>query len=145
MRCFQILNNFAEIPEIFPKLNPRFVKWEPAFSKILEKFPNLPEKIASGNRAIVVYTACRPFSNICWTQVLDPWQSVSMDFIMELPPSSGYNAICVCIEGLTKMAHFIPTTTELTAEDTATLNCKDAWRLHGLPVDIVSDCGSQFI
>jgi hypothetical protein len=74
-----------------------------------------------------------------------PWQSVSMDFIMELPPSSGYNAVYVCVDRLTKMAHFIPTTTEVTAEETARLYCRDVWRLHGLPADIVSDRGAQFI
>jgi hypothetical protein len=74
-----------------------------------------------------------------------PWQSVSIDFIMELPPSSGYNAIFVYIDRLTKMVHFIPTTTEVTAEDTATLYCRDVWCLHGLPVNIVSDHGSQFL
>jgi transposase InsO family protein len=74
-----------------------------------------------------------------------PWQSVSMDFIMDLNPSSGYNAIYVCIDCLTEMVHFIPTTIEVTAEDTANLYCRDIWRLHGLPVDFVSDCSSQFI
>jgi hypothetical protein len=74
-----------------------------------------------------------------------PWQSVSMDFIMDLPPSSGYNAIYVCIDCLTKMAHLIPTTTEVMGEETAHLYCHDIWRLHGLPVNIVSDHGMQFI
>jgi len=38
-----------------------------------------------------------------------PWQSVSMDFIVELPPSNGYDAIYVCVDRFTKMAHFCPT------------------------------------
>jgi len=37
-----------------------------------------------------------------------PWKSVSMDFIVELPPSDGLDAIYVCMDRFTKMAHFIP-------------------------------------
>jgi hypothetical protein len=73
-----------------------------------------------------------------------PWKSVSMDFIVELPPSNGFNAIYVCIDRFTKMAHFTATTTEVTAEDTASLYLRNIFRLHGLPTDIVSDRGSQF-
>src|SRR5579859_2813166 len=68
-----------------------------------------------------------------------------MDFIMDLVPSSGYNAIYVCVDHLTKMAHFIPTTTKVTAEETTRLYYRDVWRLHRLPADIVSDCSAEFI
>jgi hypothetical protein len=47
------------------------------------------------------------------------WDSVSMDYIVELPKSEGYDAIYVCVDRLTKMAHFIPTTMKVTAEQTA--------------------------
>ena len=65
VRCFEILDNFAEIPEIFPKINPIFVKWEPAFSKISEKFPNLPEKSTNGNRAS--FPEFWPITALLWT------------------------------------------------------------------------------
>ena len=67
-----------------------------------------------------------------------------MDFIVELPPSQGFNAILVCVDRLTKMAHFCPTTTNVTAEDTAHLYLRHVFKHHGLPADIVSDRGSQF-
>src|SRR5271163_4842055 len=73
-----------------------------------------------------------------------PWSSVSMDFIVELPPSQGYNAIYVVVDRLTKMAHFCPTTTQVTAEETAQLYLRHVFKHHGLPADIVSDRGSQF-
>jgi hypothetical protein len=73
-----------------------------------------------------------------------PWKSVSMDFIVELPPSNGFNAIYVCVDRFTKMAHFTATTTEITAEGTASLYIRNVLRLHGLPNDIISDRGSQF-
>ena len=44
-----------------------------------------------------------------------------MDFIVELPPSHGFNAIAVFVDKLSKMAHFAPTTTSVSAEGTARL------------------------
>jgi hypothetical protein len=73
-----------------------------------------------------------------------PWTSVSMDFIVELPLSKGHDAVYVCVDRFTKMAHFIPTTTKVTAEETATLYLSHVFKHHGLPLDIVSDRGPQF-
>jgi len=73
-----------------------------------------------------------------------PWSSVSFDFIVELPMSSGHNAIFVVVDRFTKMAHFIPTTTNITAEGTADLYMQHIFRIHGFPKDIVSDRGTQF-
>jgi hypothetical protein len=73
------------------------------------------------------------------------WSSVSMDFIVELPESNGFNAILVCVDRFTKMAHFCPTTTNVTSEDTADLYLRYVFKHHGLPTDIVSDRGTQFV
>ena len=87
-----------------------------------------------------------PFGNLQPLPIpVGPWQSVSMDFIVELPPSDGYNAIFVCVDCLTKMAHFIPTNSDVTAEQAAQLYYRHVWKHHGLPVDTVSDRGSQFV
>ncbi|QRW17535.1 Retrovirus-related Pol polyprotein from transposon [Rhizoctonia solani] len=40
-----------------------------------------------------------------------PFEVVSMDFIMDLPLSNNYNAILVIVDKLTKYGHFIPCTT----------------------------------
>ena len=74
-----------------------------------------------------------------------PWRSVSMDFIVQLPLSDGYDAIYVCVDRFTKMAHFCPTNSTITAEGTAGLYLKHVFRSHGLPDDIVSDRGTQFV
>lgn len=37
-----------------------------------------------------------------------PWEQISMDYIVELPPSDGFTSIFVVVDLLTKMAHFIP-------------------------------------
>jgi hypothetical protein len=74
-----------------------------------------------------------------------PWASISMDFIVELPLSDGFDAIYVCVDRFTKMAHFIPTTVHVTAEETANLYLRHVFKHHGLPKDIVSDRGPQFV
>src|SRR6202165_392033 len=73
-----------------------------------------------------------------------PCSSVSMDFIVELLMSEGHDAIYVRVDRFTKMAHFIPTTVQVTAEETAHLYLRHVFKHHGLPLDIVSDCGPQF-
>jgi transposase InsO family protein len=73
-----------------------------------------------------------------------PWESVSMDYIVELPPSNGHDAIYVCVDRFTKMAHFCATTSSVTAEETAQLYLQHIFKLHGLPENTVSDRGTQF-
>jgi hypothetical protein len=72
------------------------------------------------------------------------WESVSMDFIVGLPESSGFDAILVVVDRLTKMAHFLPTTGTVDSEGTAALFRDGVFRLHGLPSDLVSDRGATF-
>ncbi len=74
-----------------------------------------------------------------------PWESVSMDFIVQLPRTKrGHDAIIVFVDRLTKMVHFAPTTTKVDAEDTARLFLHNVVRLHGPPESIISDRGSTF-
>ena len=50
-----------------------------------------------------------------------PWQEVSLDFITQLPKSyigtAEYDAILVVVDRYTKMAKFIPTTTNIAAPE----------------------------
>ena len=68
-----------------------------------------------------------------------------MDYIVELPKSEGYDVIYVCVDRFTKMAHFIPTHTMVTAEQTVQLFYRHVWKHHGLPTNVVSDRGPQFV
>lgn len=44
-----------------------------------------------------------------------PWQWIQLDFMGKLPKSDGFNTIYIVSNCLTKMAHFIPTTTDISA------------------------------
>ena len=68
-----------------------------------------------------------------------PYQSVSMDFVVNLPWSGEYNAIFVVVDRLTKHASFIPTTTGLTAEEFGRLYVKHIGCRFGLPESIITD------
>ena len=73
------------------------------------------------------------------------WGSVSTDFITGLPVTqNGYDAILVFVCRLTKMVHFVATTTDVDAKEFAKLFFDTVVKLHGVPSDIVSDRGSIF-
>ncbi|CAI7932609.1 unnamed protein product, partial [Closterium sp. NIES-54] len=74
------------------------------------------------------------------------WDEVTMDFIMDLPRTPrSYNAILVVVDRLSKMSHFIPTHTTVTAPETARLFFDHIVRLHGLPSTIISDRDPRFL
>ncbi|GIL63307.1 hypothetical protein Vafri_17402, partial [Volvox africanus] len=75
-----------------------------------------------------------------------PWESVSMDFVVALPKTEGgYDAVLVMVDRLTKMVHVAPTMSSCTAEQTARLFFDNVVRLHGVPKNVVSDRGGQFV
>jgi hypothetical protein len=48
-----------------------------------------------------------------------PWDTISIDFIVKLPESHGYDAIMCVVDSLTKCTHFIPTHTTINAVTSA--------------------------
>ena len=68
-----------------------------------------------------------------------------MDFITHLLESSGYDAILVVVDQLTKIKHFIPCNGTCNAEEVAQLFVKHVWKLHSLPKTIISNRGLQFV
>ena len=72
-----------------------------------------------------------------------PWQEVSLDFITQLPSSyigaKAYDAILVVVDRYTKMAQFIPTTTDIAAPEFAALFHQNIELKYGSPKGIVSD------
>ena len=86
-----------------------------------------------------------PYSLLQPNEVPDqPWRSIAMDFITDLPNSKGYDTILVIIDRLTKMSHFIPCRKDLDARQFATHFMQHIVRLHGIPRDIITDRGSLF-
>ncbi len=75
-----------------------------------------------------------------------PFASLSMDHIVKLPKSGaqGYNCILVVVYCFTKMAHFIPTMETNTSEDLAKTFIQRIYCAHGLPDNVVSNCGATF-
>jgi len=71
------------------------------------------------------------------------WESVSMDFMVSLPPSRGFDVIMV-VDRFSKMAHFIPTKESATAQGTGMLFFTHVFKHHGLPKDIVSNQDLKF-
>jgi hypothetical protein len=74
-----------------------------------------------------------------------PWHMISVDFIVKLPESHGYDAIMCVIDSLTKHAPFIPMHTTINAEGTALLFLNQVWKHHWTPQVVVSDRGPQFV
>jgi len=74
-----------------------------------------------------------------------PWNSISMDFIEQLPSSSGFTAILVVIDRLSKQARFIPTHDTITSPKLAQLFLLHVFAKHGVPTHVTSDRGSEFV
>lgn len=73
-----------------------------------------------------------------------PFDSISMDFITDLPDSDGFNAILVVVDRFSKYTIFIPTTKQVNAEELSYMVLFDVILRHGAPRSIISDRGSQF-
>lgn len=73
-----------------------------------------------------------------------PFSSISVDFIGALPPSEGYNSICVWVDRFSKLVHLVPCSTTITAEQLGEMFLKTIFVRHGLPDNIVSDRGAVF-
>ena len=73
------------------------------------------------------------------------WDTISVDFIVKLPKAHRYDAVMNVIDSTSKQAHFISTNMTVTALGAARLYLTHIWKLHGLPKQVVSDRGPQFI
>lgn len=67
------------------------------------------------------------------------WTHISMDFIEGLPKSHGKDVILVVVDRLTKYAHFVAMSHPFDTQDVIQVFMENVYRLHGMPVAIVSD------
>ncbi|KAL2253797.1 UNVERIFIED_CONTAM: Retrovirus-related Pol polyprotein from transposon [Sesamum indicum] len=72
------------------------------------------------------------------------WSCVSMDFIEGLPNSEGKDSILVVVDRLTKYSHFISLKHPYTATSIVKVFFDNIYKLHGLPVSIISDRDKVF-
>jgi hypothetical protein len=66
-----------------------------------------------------------------------PWKDLSMDFVVGLPASEGFNTIWVVVNCLTKMWHLVPCTDKVDRKKLGEMYVKEVFRLHGQPETIV--------
>jgi hypothetical protein len=75
----------------------------------------------------------------------DVWGIITMDFITDLPNSQGYDSLFVVVDRLSKATIISPCTKTITAEETSKLYMDNVWRRTGLPRQVISDRGPQFV
>lgn len=73
------------------------------------------------------------------------WEELSMDFIVELPKSKGFDAILVVVDMLSKNEHFILIKHPYSARSVTEIFVKEMVRLHGVPISNVSDRDPTFM
>ncbi|KAL0188420.1 hypothetical protein M9458_015519, partial [Cirrhinus mrigala] len=74
-----------------------------------------------------------------------PWSHLGVDFITDLPRSEGNTCILVVVDRFSKMCKLIPLSGLPTAMEAAEHLFNQVFRQFGLPEEIVSDRGPQFI
>jgi hypothetical protein len=73
------------------------------------------------------------------------WESISMDFITDLPKVQCKDCIYVVVNRLTKFSHFYAIPIEYSIFKVANIFFREVFRLHGLPKNIINDRDSWFI
>src|SRR5260370_2834836 len=74
-----------------------------------------------------------------------PWESISMDFIEQLPASEGFTAILVIVDRLTKQSLFIPTHDMVDTPQLARLFLTHIFSKHGALGHVTSNCSTEFM
>ncbi|XP_016347329.1 uncharacterized protein LOC107692676 [Sinocyclocheilus anshuiensis] len=74
-----------------------------------------------------------------------PWSHLGVDFVTDLPPSEGNTCILVIVDRFSKSCRLLPLRGLPTALETAELLFNQVFRYYGIPEDIVSDRGPQFL
>lgn len=68
-----------------------------------------------------------------------------MDFIEGLPKSNGKEVIWVIVDRMTKYAHFFSLGHPFSASSLAQIFLEQVYKLHGAPVEIISDRDPIFV
>ena len=74
-----------------------------------------------------------------------PWNLISIDFIEQLPPPSGYTSILVVVDRLSKQGIFITTHNTIMSSNLTWLFVIHVFSKHGVPAHVTCDRGSEFV
>jgi hypothetical protein len=74
-----------------------------------------------------------------------PWTDLGFDFIVDLPEVDGMSIIAVVVDRVTKLIHLFALPTHADAEAVAKAFFANVFKLHGLPLSMVSDRDSKFV
>jgi len=115
--------------------------YERNYSVILRTFywPNLKKEVKSFVKTCPECQRIKPRTDKPYGSSMPlpvptrPWDSVSMDFITNLPSVDGYEPILTIVCTLSKMVHFIPCNLTVKSRKFSTLCLYNVYRLRGLP------------
>lgn len=113
--------------------------------KQLFAWPRMKADIKAYVQSCVVCQQAKP-EHVKYPGLLQPlpvprssWETVSMDFIEGLPKSGRYDCILVVVDKFSRYSHFIPLAHPFSAAQVAVAFVDQVYRLHGLPMSIISD------
>ena len=73
------------------------------------------------------------------------WDNITMDFVSGFPlTQKRRDSVWVIVDRLTKSAHFLPVRLDYSMNRLAEMYVNEIFRLHGIPISIVSDRDPQF-
>ncbi|SJL02913.1 uncharacterized protein ARMOST_06254 [Armillaria ostoyae] len=75
----------------------------------------------------------------------EPWMHITVDMIIGLPDSNGYDALLVVVDRFSKAIIPVACNKDLSAEGWARIVRDHVYARHGMPQVIISDQGPQFI
>ena len=116
-------------------------------------WPHMTDTVARYTRNCLICQRSKPFKE-GRHGLLNPlpipdtyWNSISVDFITPLPPTTyygrTYNHIMVVVDRLSKKKKFVPLQSlDVEAVVQAFIEC--IWREEGYPAEVISDRGAQF-
>lgn len=75
----------------------------------------------------------------CENKAADALDLIVADFVTGLPLSGGFDCVLVVVDAFTKYAHFLSLKHPFTAYSVAVLFHNNVYKLHGMPIHLVSD------
>nr|GEZ34529.1 hypothetical protein [Tanacetum cinerariifolium] len=125
-------------------------KQEEAIHILMEKLCNAP----------VLALPVRPNDFVIWIPSVDgvrklimeealttrKWEKITMDLVTKFPKRrSGYDAIWIIVDRLTKSAYFLPIRKDYKTENLARIYINEIVARHGVLVSIILDCDGRFV